>query len=254
MKNILIVDDEKFVRMGLKTMIQRSELCKGEIIECKNGKEALDELSKNDFDLIISDIKMPITTGIELITKIKEEQLSKAKIIMISGYDDFDYAVNALRFGATDYLLKPIDREVLLKLLKKIDFELDDEKIKDVKTIELNTLNDDLNEDKQHKIQRAVEYVNENYSQNINMALVSNEVSMNYTFFSETFKEVVGESFVDYLKLIRINMAKKLLRTSNISISKVSEEVGFNNEKHFSKTFKIITGQTPSEYRKSCHE
>lgn len=206
MKNILIVDDEKFVRMGLKTMIQRSELCKGEIIECKNGKEALDELSKNDFDLIISDIKMPITTGIELITKIKEEQLSKAKIIMISGYDDFDYAVNALRFGATDYLLKPIDREVLLKLLKKIDFELDDEKIKDVKTIELNTLNDDLNEDKQHKIQRAVEYVNENYSQNINMALVSNEVSMNYTFFSETFKEVVGESFVDYLKLIRINI------------------------------------------------
>lgn len=83
------------------------------------------------------------------------------------------------------------------------------------------------------------------------MASVSNEVSMNYTFFSETFKEIIGESFVDYLKSIRINMAKKLLRSSNMPISKISVEVGFNDEKHFSKTFKVLTGVTPSEYRKT---
>lgn len=248
MKNILIVDDEKFVRLGIKTMIVRSECCQGEIIECKNGKEALEQLQKNEFDLIISDIKMPIMTGIELITNIKEENLSNATIIMISGYDEFEYAVSALRFGATDYLLKPIERESFLKILQKVDKEIEDKILKHVKAIEID---DNQNEDKNHKIQRALEYINENYSQNINMALVSNEVSMNYTFFSETFKEIVGESFVDYLKSIRINMAKKLLRSSNLPITKVSVEVGFNDEKHFSKTFKILTGVTPSEYRKT---
>lgn len=248
MKNILIVDDEKFVRLGLKTMIERAEICTGEIIECKNGKEAIDELENLEFDLIISDIKMPIMTGIELITKIKEEALSNATIIMISGYDEFDYAVNALRFGATDYLLKPIERETFLNLLQKIDNAIEDKLLKDVKTIEITG---EENEDKKHKIQRAIDFINTNYNQNINMASVSNEVSMNYTFFSETFKEIVGESFVDYLKSIRINMAKKLLRSSNMPISKISVEVGFNDEKHFSKTFKILTGVTPSEYRKT---
>lgn len=247
MRNILIVDDEKFVRLGLKTMIMRAELCQGEIVESKNGKEALEELQKNEFDLIITDIKMPIMTGIELITKIKEENLSSANIVMISGYDEFEYAVSALRMGATDYLLKPIERESFLELLHKIDNLVEEELLKNVKSIEVG----EENEDKTQKIQRAIEYINQNYSKNINMALVSNEVSMNYTFFSETFKDVVGESFVDYLKSIRINMAKKLLRSSNMPISKVSGEVGFNDEKHFSKTFKTLTGSTPSEYRKT---
>lgn len=138
MKNILIVDDEKFVRLGLKTMIARSDICTGEIIECKNGKEALDELNNNEFDLIISDIKMPIMTGIELISKIKEENLSNAPIIIISGYDEFEYAVSALRFGATDYLLKPIERENFLQLLQKIDNLIEDKLLKDVKVIEID--------------------------------------------------------------------------------------------------------------------
>lgn len=249
MQNILIVDDEKFVRLGIKTMIIRSELCKGEVYEVKNGKEALEKIKEIEFDLIISDIKMPIMTGIELINIIKNENLSNAEIVMISGYDDFDYAVSALRIGVLDYILKPIERENFLEVLHKIENKLDDEKLKDIKTIKIPE--EELNEDKNKKIQRAIKYVNENYSQNINMALVSNEVSMNYTFFSETFKEITGESFVDYLKKIRINMAKKLLRTNNLPISKISLEVGFNDEKHFSKTFKTLIGVTPSEYRKS---
>lgn len=248
MKNILLVDDEKFVRLGIKTMINRSDICEGEIIECKNGKEALEELKKYEFDLIISDIKMPIMSGVELITTIKEKNLSNAYIIMISGYDEFEYAVSALRNGATDYLLKPVEREAFLKVLHDIDNKLEDNLLKDIKSIDII---EDGTEDKNHKIQRAIEYINENYNSNINMALVSNEVSMNYTFFSETFKEITGESFVDYLKNIRINMAKKLLRSSNMPITKVSLEVGFNDDKHFSKTFKVITGVTPSEYRKN---
>lgn len=246
MKNILIVDDEKFVRLGVKSMIERTGLCTGKIIDCKNGAEALERIHEMEFDLIFSDIKMPIMDGIELINTITKQNLSKAKLVMISGYDEFNYAVEAMRNGACEYLLKPIERENFTKLLEKIQKQLDEKTLEGVKNIE--NLTSDA--DKTQKIQTAIEYIKKHYNENINMAVVSNEVSMNYTFFSETFKEITGKSFVDYLKSVRINMAKKLLRSTCVQVSRISTEVGFNDEKHFSKTFKIETGSTPSEYRK----
>ncbi len=246
MKNILIVDDEKFVRLGLKTMIERSELCTGIIVECKNGKEALDAISQNEFDVIFSDIKMPIIDGIEFIKTIKKDNLSSARIIVISGYDDFTYAVEAMRNGACEYLLKPIERKGFIEVLKKLDMDIEYKALEGVSGVSTY----EEYENKIQKIDRAVEYIKTNYNQNINMAVVSNEVSMNYTFFSETFKEVKGESFVDYLKKVRISMAKQLLRTSCLQITRIATSVGFNDEKHFSKTFKTEVGCTPSEYRK----
>ncbi|MFI3325921.1 MAG: response regulator [Clostridia bacterium] len=246
MKNILIADDEKFVRLGIRTMIERSGLCTGEIIDCKNGQEALGKVREMNFDLILSDIKMPIMDGIEFCKVVKEENLTTAQLVIISGYDDFNYAVQAMRSGACEYLLKPIERESFTNLLEKVQKQIEAKSLEGVKDIE-NLEND---ADKSQKIQSAVEYIKNHYNENINMAVVSNEVSMNYTFFSETFKDITGKSFVDYLKSVRINMAKKLLRSTCVQVSRISVEVGFNDEKHFSKTFKIETGSTPSEYRK----
>lgn len=247
MKNILIVDDEKFIRLGLKTLIERSKLCTGQIVEAKNGAEAIEQLKLLSFDLIFSDIKMPIMDGIQLMKKIKEEELSNASLVIISGYDDFSYAVEAMRSGACEYLLKPVEREAVQILLQRKQKELEENSLKSVKQIQVS----EEIEDKQQKIQRAIEFIHNNYSEDINMAVVSNEVSMNYTFFSETFKEITGKSFVEYLKFVRISMAKKLLRTSCIQISRVAFEVGFKDDKHFSKTFKAETGQTPTEYKKN---
>lgn len=247
MKNILIVDDEKFVRLGMKTLIQRSGLPVGDIIECKNGLEALEALKKQTFDLILSDIKMPLMDGIELMTKISEEKLSDAFLVIISGYDDFNYAVNAMRQGACEYLLKPVEREVFQQLLVKLEEALERKALMDVKPIE----NLGEHQSKQQKIQVAISYIHEHYSKDMNMAVVSNEVSMNYTFFSETFKEVTGKSFVDYVKIVRINMAKKLLRSTGLPISQVAAQVGFKDDKHFSKTFKVETNMTPSEYKRN---
>ncbi len=246
MKNILIVDDEKFVRLGIKTMIERSDLCSGEIIECKNGEEALKVLEEKNFDIIFSDIRMPLMDGIEFIRKIKNEELSDANIVVISGYDDFNYAVEAMRNGACEYLLKPIERESFIAVLEKLDLGIETKTLEGV----ISTADVEEYENKIQKINRAVDYIKANYNQNINMAVVSNEVSMNYTFFSETFKEIKGESFVDYLKNVRISMAKQLLRTSCLQISRIANNVGFKDEKHFLKTFKAEVGCTPSEYRK----
>ncbi len=246
MKNILIVDDEKFVRMGLTALIERSGLCTGEIVTCKNGSEALEALKEKTFDVIFSDIKMPIMSGLEFITHLKEQGLSSAKIVIISGYDNFNYAVESMRNGACEYLLKPVDREAFAQLLQKLQAMLDAEMLEGIAVARALP----ETETKEQKINRAIQFIKENYNKNINMAVVSNEVSMNYTFFSESFKEICGESFVDYLKHVRIGIAKQLLRTNNMQVSKVSAQVGFRDEKHFLRTFKAELGCTPSEYRK----
>lgn len=101
------------------------------------------------------------------------------------------------------------------------------------------------------KIRQAVEYINENYQKDLNLAMVSNHVSMNYSMFSNAFKKYTGVNFVNYLKNIRIAEAKILLEETNKKVAEVGLAVGYGNDKHFMKTFKAICGVSPSEYRRN---
>ena len=99
------------------------------------------------------------------------------------------------------------------------------------------------------KMQKAIEYIKENYATDLNMAVVSNYISMNYSLFSFTFKQYTGTNFVNYLKDIRVGEAKKLLTETDMKVNEISQAVGYEHEKHFMKIFKSITGLTPSQYR-----
>jgi len=478
MDKVLIVEDEKLIRQGLKTMIERSGVSVNEIIECNNGESALEILKTTKIDLMFTDIQMPKMDGITLTSKINELNLSQPpKIIAVSGYDDFDYAVNMLRNGVKEYILKPIDRNKIIEILERFETEILNEKaryaerkityfqqlqymilndnitaeeiikiteglhlfmplneyvviccnyldndldvedkvyfftgkndmnffvvdlkekydfidkirssyigisriytslrdlrqayyeatamrriafgtcqksidnefykkdtqetygikhmmqtanlicsgkideavemlvdfvklVKDrkysmeefeeqIKIILTTTINmyksrlraeeedilelvsmykyqtideymdviinwikrfnelieDDEDDNKNNiKIQNAIEYIKENYASDLNMAVVSNYVSMNYSLFSFTFKKYTGTNFVNYLKEVRVGEAKKLLQQTDMKIVEVSTKVGYEHEKHFTRTFKAITGLTPSQYRNS---
>lgn len=114
-----------------------------------------------------------------------------------------------------------------------------------------NDLDSDMTEE---QMQEAIEYIKDNFSTNLNMAVVSNHISMNYSLFSYTFKQYTGSNFVTYLKNIRVGEAKKLLTNTDMRINEISQAVGYEHEKHFMKTFKNITGLTPSQYRNSFKE
>lgn len=122
MKTILIAEDEKYIRLGLKAMVQRSSVPVGEILEARDGEEALEILSAQPVDLLITDIRMPKLDGIELVSRISKMGLQTA-VLVVSGYDDFSYAVEMLRNGVQDYLLKPVERERLYSALEKIEAE-----------------------------------------------------------------------------------------------------------------------------------
>ena len=99
------------------------------------------------------------------------------------------------------------------------------------------------------KMKQAIAYIKENYNSDINMAVVSNYISMNYSLFSFTFKQYTGQNFVNFLKEIRIEEAKKMLAETDMKVIEISQCVGYDNEKHFMKLFKSTCGVSPTEYR-----
>lgn len=100
MINVLIVDDEKIEREGLKYLIS-TETKEHKIFEASNGREALQILREEDIQLLLTDIKMPHMTGLELSKKAKEEQ-PDLQIIIFSGFSDFAFAQEAIRYGVTE--------------------------------------------------------------------------------------------------------------------------------------------------------
>lgn len=101
------------------------------------------------------------------------------------------------------------------------------------------------------KMEEAVAYIQQNYQRDLNMAMVSNHISVSYSFFSQAFKEYTGMNFINYLKDLRIQHAKELLVTTDLHIAEISLQAGFENEKHFMKVFRSMVGVSPTEYRRN---
>ena len=477
MNTVLIVEDEKLIRQGLKTMIQRCGVPVTEILECNNGQSALELLQERRIDVMFTDIRMPKMDGIELVKRVQELE-DKPLIVAVSGYDDFSYAVEMLRGGVREYILKPVERDKIKAIMEKFESELhekmaaeeefekigrqqlkyvmmdevtgkelqlvaewfenmaiskgyyvictepqekkedegentaylywrdiegssvyimgseakevlmeellsgchagssleqqgianlkkgyseakmarkeafctvkqevtfyqisseshspDAEKmfqiaqqigttrveeslgrirqmVRDTKRGKLTCVSFEENikvlmdaivstyqkalpqmvqeavkfrniysfsdidafaeeligwlmlfhekldtqfddyKNKQ-KVQEALGYIRENFDKDLNMAVVSNQVSMNYSLFSYVFKQYTGKNFVNYLKGLRVDEAKKLLAETDLRVVEISRRVGYENEKHFMKVFRNLCGVSPSEYRKN---
>jgi len=123
MKTVLIVEDEKMIRQGIRAMIQRSGVPVENIMECNNGEMALAVLKDTPVDVMFTDIRMPKMDGITLVKEVSKLP-QKPLVVAVSGYDDFSYAVEMLREGVREYLLKPVERDKIKEVLEKLEAEL----------------------------------------------------------------------------------------------------------------------------------
>lgn len=134
MLKVILVDDEPFNVQGLKVLIDWKKYGFEIVGDFANGKEALDFLKKEKVDLIIADIKMPVMNGMELLQTIREQKISDADFIILSGYSEFHFAQQAIKYECIGYLLKPVDKEELTMLIKKVSekkvVNTEDEQIK----------------------------------------------------------------------------------------------------------------------------
>lgn len=467
---LLVTDDEKLIRAGIKKILTEAFEGSLEIFEAKNGKEALDFILLENPEIVITDIRMPILDGVELMRTLRAME-APPDIIVLSGYDDFSYAKEAIVSGAVSYLLKPVDKEELKQtvsravqkitqrsknevhsMLQKVMMDgviennlplqqefsasgfyclavhteffnelmneinsfdyyvleqkryitlalvssFDGRKIKEdpdiqskykislsslctnlsslriirdqalcafmefylsektgctaysednmvfdfsytdaafekfVRTIQNGKIEDIcssvfelcslFNTDEKKKgtvlfyvynlvsqnlpkrfsgysendsyltmknvmieqiwncpsieiwihyvidyavyisviikknavefpfIHEALDYIAAHYSENINMTMVANAVSVNYTYFSEKFKEHTGKNFNEYMKTLRVQKAAALLEKGCYKVYEVAQKTGFSDVKYFMKIFKEVTGTSPGKY------
>lgn len=249
MFNLLIVDDEPIVRSGIKNLIDFKVLNISNVLEAVNGLQALEAVKSNDIDIVLADINMPKMNGLDFAKDAKQYN-SDILIALVTGYDYFDYAVSALRYGVDEYILKPVSKKDIEKVLTKMIEKLKNKKIKS----EIDNIADNANTDIEkegnykHQIEQIIEEKLADSS--FSLGMLGEEVNLSTSYLSRIFKSYFGMPFRDYIFQERVSKSKILLLSSEMKIYEICEAVGFEDPNYFSTTFKKATGYSPNGYRK----
>lgn len=257
---IMVVDDEPIVREAVASQIPWEKFEISVVKTAANAIEALEYLEEHEVDLMLVDIKMPVIDGIELLKRV-HEQKRDIDFIILSGYADFQYAQQAMRQGAKDYLLKPLDEASLLNAVtscmesrRKQEF---------MKEIHENPATSPVKPVKppaagySRTVTRILKIVEEEISnEELSLKWISSQrMFLNENYLSKLFQKEVKQRFSAYLLERRMLLAMQLLsHNGDALILDVARKTGFgDNSQYFSSTFKKYTGYTPSEYKKNMH-
>ncbi|RXZ83192.1 response regulator [Paenibacillaceae bacterium] len=248
--NILIIDDEKFIREGVKRTIA-SAFSDANIRIAGSAHEAVDLIEATMMDIILLDIKMPGMSGLELLGQYRKLN-QRTKWIVISAYSDFYFAQEALRCGARDYLLKPVGKPKLQQLITEMQLEIQEERKEESQRLSANHLSELLEEPGKEPdlIDIAMQYIQANFDDNLTLEKVAATIYLNPVYFSQLFKQKTGRGFKDYVIELRMNRAKKLLEKPRLRVSDVAERVGYQDMRYFTQVFRKTFCITPTEYRK----
>lgn len=247
----IIIDDEKHVREGLLLLGEWEKHGIETILEAEDGNDAIKLISEHRPAIIFTDMRMPKRDGISLLKWIHSSELL-SKTIVVSGYDDFDYMRNAITYKSFDYILKPIDPEILNETLDRAVKEWNDEALaRLIKNGDSQKQDDITQKEEKNNMQKIEEYLRHHFQEDINLQDIADRFYLNRDYISRKFKQEFNETITDYLTKIRIENAKELLGNPNKKIYEIAYQVGYQNEKYFSKVFKKQTRITPNEYRNS---
>lgn len=251
---ILVAEDEEIARRSLCLLCARSGSPVEVVSEANTGRQVLEELERARPDIILMDVVMPGMSGLTAAKAVRERSPA-IKIVMISAYEVFSYAQEALRAGAVDYLLKPVRPEQLEALLKKLCADLDAARAQETSLPALPEQTNALlaNGPHTHILKPALAFIAAHYTQQLTLEQVAEQVALSSTYFSRIFKQETGSTFIEYLTRLRLEEVKRLLRTTRLSLAEISYAVGYQNPNYLSERFKALEGMTPSAYRRNLN-
>jgi two-component system response regulator YesN len=242
---IMIVDDEEMIRLGIEKILSRMGLDIEIIGSYGNGLEAMTAIGKlksDELDVLITDIKMPVMDGLKLLEKAKA-WMPNLPAIVLSGFNDFEYARQALRYGVTDYFLKPLDKKELYEVLAKMKKQRS--LAEDATHVEAGSVQ------QEHPIVVRVKHIlDKEYDREFHLERLAEKVELSTSYVSKLFKQESGMTITDYLTDVRMEKAKQfLLDYPNMKNYEISSMVGYPDPVYFNKLFKRLYGLTPKEYR-----
>ena len=253
MLKVLVVEDEEMIRKGIVLAVDWAALDCVVVGEASNGAQALEAVERYDPSLIITDLKMPVMDGLEMLRQLRERG-NNAFVIILTAYDSFSYAQTALRLGAVDFLLKPFHDGELEQAVTRLKQRMDRAGQGGEKGPAPLPLPELKKGDKSKYVLEAMAYIGEHYHEpNIGVAAIAQHLGISEGHLSHTFKKETDYTLLNYLTRYRIHRAMELLRDCRLKVYEVAEQVGYRDIAYFSATFKKLVGMSPSEYQDESH-
>lgn len=250
MYKLLIVDDEPQILEGMKRVLDWEQYGFSQVETCESTEHAISTAVDILPDIAIFDICIGKNYGYEAIRKLNELRLP-TKYIIMSGYNEFKYAQEAIRCGVKDYLLKPIERSKLTQVIEKIIVE-------DLHGTIGNTNSNSLDKDPVLGVHydtlskltnRILLMIKADYAQNITLKSVAERFHMNSTYLGQLFLKESGMKFSEYLMAYRMLRARERIQSTDEKIYCIALSVGYNNLNYFYTHFQSYFGKSPSDLR-----
>lgn len=254
MYSVVVIDDNK---IAVEAIVSSTDWNR---FDCQVTGTAFDGIAglklilEQEPDIVIIDIQMPGFNGLEVIDRLKQAR-RRIQFIIISGYSQFEYAQRAIRYGVSDYLLKPILTEEMEAALKHVTELLSQE------AAMAEEAGDDLETQLRRirsergrysaMVSKAVSYVDRNYRRNITLADICSEFLVSTGHFSKCFKRETGVGFAAYVTLVKMERARILLKNPKNRVNEVARMLGYSDYAYFFQVFKKQFGYAPSDIKTS---
>jgi YesN/AraC family two-component response regulator len=247
MYRVMLIDDEESARKLMRASMNWESLNMEVVGEAASGIEAINVIDDMKPDIAFVDISMPFMNGIEF-TEVATKRYPDLIIIIMTAFDEFEYARKCVSLPVFEYMLKPIIRSEVQEVLKKVKKKLDERTDK-----EDNQDTEPSGEMEASSIDQIKKYIEANYTDSkLNLTSVAQTFGFSASYLSRKFKQETGKNFVEFLTECRMNAAMKLAQT-NMKMFNASNEVGIPDPNYFGRCFKKYTGMSYSEYVASKH-
>jgi signal transduction histidine kinase/ligand-binding sensor domain-containing protein/DNA-binding response OmpR family regulator len=244
---LLIVEDNEDVRNFVKRIFAE----KYHILEANNGKTAVDITHKNQIDLIISDVMMPEMNGFELCEHIKSNiTTSHIPVVLLTAKTAEAHQKTGYTIGADAYITKPFDDSILevrvdnlLNTRKSLISKFKKDLILEPKELAFTSADEQF-------LEQAIKIIEENISDpEFNVNFFTSKMNMSRSVLYRKLKAITDQSITEFIRTIKLKKAGQLIAQTQLNISEIAYEVGFNDLKYFRKCFKSQFNSLPSDYR-----
>jgi len=243
---VLVVEDNNDLRHFISSNLHK----KYRVIEAQDGKIGLEKALETIPDLIISDVMMPEMNGLEMTTKLKnDERTSHIPVILLTARVSQEHIIEGLETGADEYLSKPFSVKELSLRIKNLFTTRQLLRDKLCKMPELNLSEISISSLDEKLLQRAIEHIEAHMDDSdYEVTQFCSDMGMSRTNLHRKLKAITNQSTTEFIRNIRLRRAAQLLKHNAGNVSEIAYQTGFNNLSYFAKNFKELFGVSPSEY------
>lgn len=243
--SIVIAEDELLLQNSLVNKINESGLLFDVVGSAQTGIQAYELIEKYQPNVLITDIKMPTMSGLELIKKVRSFH-PDIDCIILSGFSDFEFAKTAIHYQVSEYLLKPVDDSALYNALLQLQIKYL-HKEENYNKLYLSDTHQYTTEEIAQSLQ--IHFIS-HYYEDIKLSDISKELNYSTSYLTKIFYQYYNCAPFKYIISLRMQKARKLLKyNAELSIKQVGEAIGYSDQGYFSRMFKKHVGISPIEYR-----